>query len=108
VQVHCDERVAIYISPEPCAGLREDVGEASAGECIGQVMEPRKELHPGCRRRSYCGRQNERRRYASIRSIRRGQRPWHVQTLLVREPGDLWIGHRPIGPNGPRRKGEEP
>ena len=22
-------------------------------------------------------------------------RPWHVRTLLVREPGDLWIGHRP-------------
>src|SRR5271167_4249442 len=22
-------------------------------------------------------------------------RPWHVWTLLAREPGDLWIGHRP-------------
>ena len=32
---------------------------------------------------------------ASARPTRRGQRPWHVWTLLVREPGDLWIGHRP-------------
>src|SRR5205085_9203989 len=23
--------------------------------------------------------------------------PWHVRTLLVREPGDLWIGHGPVG-----------
>jgi hypothetical protein len=25
---------------------------------------------------------------ASARSTRRGLRPWHVRTLLVREPGD--------------------
>jgi hypothetical protein len=34
VQVHFDEGVAIHIGPEPCAGVREDVGEASAGEHI--------------------------------------------------------------------------
>src|SRR5258706_14081089 len=28
---------------------------------------------------------------ASVRTTRRGQRPWHVQTLLAREPGDLAI-----------------
>src|SRR5689334_20384692 len=32
VQVHCFEGVAIHIGPEPCTGLREEVGEASAGE----------------------------------------------------------------------------
>jgi hypothetical protein len=26
---------------------------------------------------------------ASPRATRRGQRPWHVQTFLAREPGDL-------------------
>src|SRR5437762_12124587 len=26
---------------------------------------------------------------ASARATRRGQRPWHVQTFLAREPGDL-------------------
>jgi hypothetical protein len=29
---------------------------------------------------------------ARARSTRRGHRPWHVQTLLVREPGDLRVG----------------
>jgi hypothetical protein len=32
VQVHYDEGIANRIGPEPCAGIREDVGEASAGE----------------------------------------------------------------------------
>ena len=38
MQVHYDEGVAIRIGPEPCAGSREGVGEASAGECIGQPL----------------------------------------------------------------------
>jgi hypothetical protein len=38
VQVHCDEGVAIHIGPEPCAGLREGAGEASAGERTGQPL----------------------------------------------------------------------
>jgi hypothetical protein len=38
VQVHRDEGVAIHIGPEPCAGVREDAGEASAGDCIGQPL----------------------------------------------------------------------
>ena len=38
MQVHYDEGVAIHIGPEPCAGAREGVGEASAGECIGQPL----------------------------------------------------------------------
>ena len=36
MQVHHDEGVAIRIGPEPCAGTREGVGEASAGERVGQ------------------------------------------------------------------------
>ena len=38
MEVHYDEGVAIHVGPEPCAGIREDVGEASAGECIGQPL----------------------------------------------------------------------
>jgi hypothetical protein len=38
VEVHYDEGVAIHIGLEPCAGLREDVCEASAGERIGQPL----------------------------------------------------------------------
>ena len=38
MQVHYDEGVANHIGPEPCAGAREGVGEASVGECIGQPL----------------------------------------------------------------------
>src|ERR1700731_2056670 len=41
---------------------------------------------------------------ASARTTRRGQRPWHVQTLLAREPGDLAIDRSATaaGPEQPR------
>ncbi|MEM5389771.1 group II intron maturase-specific domain-containing protein [Paraburkholderia phymatum] len=39
VKVHYDESVANHIGPEPCAGVREDVCEASAGEHTGQPAE---------------------------------------------------------------------
>jgi hypothetical protein len=38
VKVHCDEGVAIHVAPDPCAGVREGVGEASVGERIGQPL----------------------------------------------------------------------
>jgi hypothetical protein len=38
VRVHYDEGIAIHIGPEPCAGAREGVSEASAGERIGQAL----------------------------------------------------------------------
>ena len=38
MEVHYDEGIAIHIGPEPCAGIREDVGEASAGERTGQPL----------------------------------------------------------------------
>jgi Integrase core domain len=36
VKVRCNEGVAIHIGPEPCVDIREDAGEASAGERAGQ------------------------------------------------------------------------
>ena len=36
VRVHYDEGIASHIAPEPCAGIREEVSEASVGECAGQ------------------------------------------------------------------------
>jgi hypothetical protein len=38
MQVHCDEGIANHNGPEPCAGTRENVGEASVGERIGQPL----------------------------------------------------------------------
>jgi len=47
VKVHCDEGVATHIGPKPCAGVREDVGEASAGEHIGQPLSRETVVIPG-------------------------------------------------------------
>ena len=47
VQVHHDEGVANRIGPEPCAGTREGVGEASAGERAGQPLSRDRKLIPG-------------------------------------------------------------
>jgi hypothetical protein len=44
---------------------------------------------------------------ASARTTRRGQRPWQVQTLFAREPGDLAIDRSAIVA-GLHREGEEP
>jgi hypothetical protein len=108
VKVRCDEGVANHIGPEPCAGAREGTGEASVGECIGQPLS-RERIKPGCRRRAKGGR-----RYrwacscASAQTTRRGQRPWHVQTLLV--PGNRESSRSTARSKaaGPRQEGEEP
>jgi hypothetical protein len=38
VQVHYGEGVANHTGPKPCAVVREDLGEASAGDRIGQPL----------------------------------------------------------------------
>lgn len=47
MQVHYDEGIANHIGPEPCAGIREDVGEAPAGECAGQPLSRDRKGIPG-------------------------------------------------------------
>ena len=99
MEAHCDEGGADRIGPEPCEHARESIGEASAGERIGQPLShernsPREA--DAVRRaegdRAACG-------IASTVVPRRGQRPWHVRTLLVREPG---------GPTTDRRRCADP
>ena len=58
MQVHYDEGVAAHIGPKPCADIREDVGEASAGERAGQPLSRDRKLIPGARRCLCSGRQN--------------------------------------------------
>ena len=106
MKVPCDEGVAIHIGPKSCAVAREGLGEALTGERIGQPSS-REESYLGCRHRAYGGRQHIRARHRERRTTRRGQRPWHVQTLLAREPGDLAID-RAATAAGPHREGEEP
>jgi hypothetical protein len=108
VQVHYDEGIANRIDPEPCAGVREDAGEASAGGREGQPLSRDRKLIPGADAVCVAEGNMPKSVIASAWVTRRGRRTWHVRKLLVREPGDLRIGHRPLGVDGPRREGEEP
>jgi hypothetical protein len=108
VQVHCDEGVANHIGPEPCAGIREDAGEASAGGRAGQPLSRDRKQIPGADAVCVAEGNTSESASASARATRRGRRTWHARTLHVREPGDLQIGHGPCWVDGPRREGEEP
>ena len=100
VRAHCDEGVANHVGPEPCAGNREGVGEASVGVRAGQPLSREIVLISGADAVTRAEGNTEGRVIASVRPARRGHRPWHVRKLLAREPGDLWIGHKP--PNSGR------
>jgi len=92
VQVHYDEGVASHIGPEPCGANREVCSEASVGECIGQPLSYERLLIPGADAVAPAEGNMVGSAIASIRPTRRGLRPWHVQTLFVREPRDLMSG----------------
>jgi len=108
VRVHCVEGVATHIRPEPCADVRVHVGEASAGERTGQPLSRERTIIPDADAVSAAEGETGGCASASVRPIRRGRRPWHVRTLLAREPGGLLVGHAPFGTDGPRQEGEEP
>jgi hypothetical protein len=108
VEVHCDEGVANHIGPEPCAGIREDAGEASAGDRIGQPLSREIGLILGADAVLLAEGNTNGRAIASARQAQRGRRPWHVRTLLVWEPGDLMTDQRWLAAPGPHREGEEP
>ena len=89
MKVHYDEGLANHIGPEPCAVVREDLGEASVGDCIGQPMSREIDVILGADAVPVAEGNMDGRAIASDRPTQRGLRPWHVRTLLVREPGDL-------------------
>jgi hypothetical protein len=107
VQVHRDEGLANHIGPEPCAGIREDAGEASAGERTGQPSSRERKEVPGADAVQKAEGHTFGRAIASARTTRRGRRTWHVRTLLAREPGDLG-SDQPRHRAGPHREGDEP
>jgi len=92
VQVHCDEGIAIHIGPESCAGSREAVREVLTGEHAGQPLSRERLDISGADAFHLAEGITTGRANASVRSTRRGRRPWHVWTLLAREPGDLVFG----------------
>jgi hypothetical protein len=108
VQVPYDEGLANHIGPEPCVGVREGAGEASAGDRIGQPSSRESGFIPGADAVLLAEGNTARRVIASAWTTRRGRRPWHVRTLLAREPGDLVPGPGRYGAAGPHREGDEP
>jgi hypothetical protein len=107
VRVPCDEGIANHIGPKPCAGIREGVGEASAGVRAGQPSSRDRKLFPGADAVCVAEGKTSECASASTRATRRGHRTWHARTLLVREPGDL-ESDQPRYRAGPHREGEEP
>src|SRR5712692_7578498 len=106
VQVHYDEGVATHIGPKPCAVVQQGRGEASAGERIGQPLSRERTIIPGADAVSRAEGNTDGHVEREARTARRGRRPWHVRTLLAREPGDPTSGRHTCG--GPHREGEEP
>ena len=108
MRVRRDEGLAIHIGPEPCAGIREGAGEASAGGRIGQPLSHENAYLWDADAISNAEGNMGGYDNASTHLILRGLRPWHVRTLLVREPGDLQLDHSQQQRGGPHREGEEP
>ena len=81
--------IANHIGPEPCAGIREDVGEASAGERAGQPLSRDRKLLPGADAVCVVEGNMSKSANASTWAPRRGLRTWHARTLRVREPDFL-------------------
>jgi hypothetical protein len=103
VKVHCDEGVANHIGPEPCADVREGIGEASAGDRIGQPLSREIDVILGAD--AVLLAEGEMVEHA-IASAHPARRPWHVRTLLVREPADLMLGQGGPPPlAAPERRG---
>jgi hypothetical protein len=106
VKVPHGEGVANRIGPEPCAGTREGVGEASVGERIGQPWSCENLSNPGADVFRITEGNMDGGVSASARLTWRGRRPWHVRTLFARESGDLGFGQL-SDTVGPHREDEE-
>ena len=94
MQVHYDEGIANRIAPESYAAAREVVSEALTGDHIGQPLSREMNIVLGADALSNVEGNTDGRAIASAWTARRGRRPWHVWTLLAREPGDLTVGQR--------------
>ncbi len=89
MQVPDSKEVANRAVPESCAAHREVRREALTGVRIGQPLSRDRKDVPGADAVSKAEGDTTGCVIASTPSIRRGRRPWHVRTLLAREPGDL-------------------
>ena len=107
MQVHRSEGVAIRADLESCVVLREADDEALTEERTGQPLSREISIPLGVDAFQIAEDNTDGRTIASARTTRRGRRPWHMRTLLGREPGDLASDQWPVAA-GPHREGEEP
>jgi len=95
VQVPDNKDVANHVVPESCVAHREVLREALTGVRIGQPFSRERKISvPGADAVRLAEGHTAERVIASASTTRRGRRPWHVRTLLVREPGDLQLDRR--------------
>ena len=93
MKVPHSEGVANHTVLESCVACREVRREALTEVRIGQPLS-RERFFQGADVFSTAGGNTVRSAIASFVPALRGLRPWHVRTLLVWEPGDIWSDHR--------------
>jgi len=94
VQVPDSKDLANHVGPESCVAHREVWREALTGGRIGQPLSHDRVDIPGADAVQVAQGNTSGRAIASALMTRRGRRPWHVRTLLAREPGDLQLDRR--------------
>ena len=99
--------LASHADLESCAAYREVRSGALIEARIGQPSSRESWFSPGADAVHGAEGKTDGRAIASALPTRRGPRPWHVRTLLVREPGDLGSDQLRYRA-GPHREGEEP
>jgi len=94
VKVPHSKDLASHTVPESCMGYREVRREALTGVRIGQPSSRERVFIQGADVVVDAEGNTVQSAIASSAPALRGLRPWHVRTLLVWEPGDLWSDHR--------------
>lgn len=92
MEVPASEDIASHTVPESCGAHREVCVEALTGVLIGQPLSRESKFTQGAdavnNAEGHMGDGVIASHFLSLR----GPRPWHVNTLLAREPGDLTTG----------------
>ena len=103
VKVHYGEGLANHTVPESCADVREGIGEALTGVCVGQVESGESNVVRGADAVVAAEGNRDGSDSARTRATPRRLGPWHAHTPPAREPGEL--RHRPARPfAGPQRE----
>ena len=95
MKVPHSKELATHAVPESCVAYREVRREALTGARIGQPLSRDSIEISGADAVQLAEGNTFECSIASAQTTRRSRRPWHVRTLLVREPGGLLSGRCP-------------